>query len=199
MMSNSYQLHLKLIYELPTGRILGAQAIIKGDAVKRIDIIATLIRMNGTLEDLKELEICYAPLFSTPKDPVNHAALVGLNLLHGRFRQVPVTKVRELVENGAFIIDCREKDEYEKGHHKTPVNIPLSELRDRLNEIPKDPPVYVHCRSSQRSDNAVMALQGRGFNNVFNIFGSFLGICYYEYYLDQITGREKIVTAYNFD
>jgi NADPH-dependent 2,4-dienoyl-CoA reductase/sulfur reductase-like enzyme/rhodanese-related sulfurtransferase len=199
LMPNSYQLHLKLIYEVPTGRILGAQAISEGDAPKRIDVIATLIRMNGTLEDLKELELCYAPLFSTAKDPVNHAALVGLNLLHGRFRQVPVTKVRELVENGAFIIDCREKDEYEKGHLKTAVNIPLSELRDRLNEIPKDRPVYIHCRSSQRSYNAIMALQGRGYKNVFNISGSFLGTCYYEYYLDQITGREKIVTAYNFD
>ncbi|RLL83999.1 pyridine nucleotide-disulfide oxidoreductase [Petrotoga sp. HKA.pet.4.5] len=199
LMPNSYQLHLKLIYEVPTGRILGAQAISKGDAVKRIDVIATLIRMNGTLEDLKELELCYAPLFSTAKDPVNHAALVGLNLLHGRFRQVPVSKVRELVENGAFIIDCRERDEYEKGHLKTAVNIPLSELRERLNEIPKDRPVYIHCRSSQRSYNAVMALQGRGFNNVINISGSFLGISYYEYYLDQTTGREKIVTAYNFD
>jgi rhodanese-related sulfurtransferase len=199
LMPNSYQLHLKLIYEVPTGRILGAQAISEGDAPKRIDVIATLIRMNGTLEDLKELELCYAPLFSTAKDPVNHAALVGLNLLHGRFRQVPVSKVRELVENGAFIIDCRERDEYEKGHLKTAVNIPLSELRERLNEIPKDRPVYIHCRSSQRSYNAVMALQGRGFNNVFNISGSFLGISYYEYYLDQTTGREKIVTAYNFD
>ncbi|MBL5981118.1 FAD-dependent pyridine nucleotide-disulfide oxidoreductase [Petrotoga sp. 9T1HF07.CasAA.8.2] len=199
LMPNSYQLHLKLIYEVPTGRILGAQAISEGDAPKRIDVIATLIRMNGTLEDLKELELCYAPLFSTAKDPVNHAALVGLNLLHGRFRQVPVTKVRELVENGAFIIDCRERDEYEKGHLKTAVNIPLSELRERLNEIPKDRPVYIHCRSSQRSYNAIIALQGRGYKNVFNISGSFLGTCYYEYYLDQITGREKIVTAYNFD
>lgn len=199
LMPNSQQLHLKVIYEYPTGKILGAQAISNGEAAKRIDVIATLIRMNGTLEDLKELELCYSPLFSTAKDPVNHAALVGLNILYGRFRQVPVYKVRELVENNAFIVDCREKDEYERGHLKNAVNIPLSQLRNRINEIPKDRPVYIHCRSGQRSYNAVMALQNRGYKNVFNVSGSFLGICYYEYYLDQVTGREKIVTEYNFE
>jgi NADPH-dependent 2,4-dienoyl-CoA reductase/sulfur reductase-like enzyme/rhodanese-related sulfurtransferase len=199
LMPNSQQLHLKVIYEYPTGKILGAQAISNGEAAKRIDVIATLIRMNGTLEDLKELELCYSPLFSTAKDAVNHAALVGLNLLYGRFRQVPVYKVRELVENNAFIVDCREKDEYERGHLKNAVNIPLSQLRNRINEIPKDRPVYIHCRSGQRSYNAVMALQNRGYKNVFNVSGSFLGICYYEYYLDQVTGREKIVTEYNFE
>ncbi|AFM22170.1 MAG TPA: FAD-dependent oxidoreductase [Acetomicrobium flavidum] len=198
LMPNCNPLHLKLIYEYPTGKILGAQAIGKGAADKRIDVIAAMIRMGATLEDLKELELSYSPLYNTAKDPVNIAALVGLNLLHGRFRQVPVTKVRELVESGAYIIDVREKDEYEKGHLKNAVNIPLSVLRNRIDEVPKDRPVYVHCRSGQRSYYAVMALQGRGFENVYNISGSFLGICCYEYYMDQVTGRERIVTDYNF-
>ncbi len=199
LMPNSNPLHFKLIYEYPTGRILGAQAIGKGNADKRVDVIATLIRMGGTLEDLKELELCYAPLFGTAKDVVNHAALVGLNLLYGQFEQVPVTRVRKLVENDAFIVDVREKSEFAAGHLKNAVNIPLSELRDRVNEIPKDRPVYLHCRSSQRSYNAVMALQHMGYQNVCNISGSFLGICCYEYFQDQLTGREKIVTEYNFN
>jgi len=199
LMPNNNPIHFKLIYEYPTGKILGAQAIGKGNVDKRIDIIATMISMGGTLEDLKELELCYAPLFGTAKDVVNFAALVGLNLLYGRFRQVPVTKVRELVESGAFIVDVREKNEFVKGHLINAVNIPLSEIRDRLDEIPKDKPVYLHCRSSQRSYNAVMALQNLGYDNVFNISGSFLGICCYEYYQDQVTGREKIVTEYNFN
>ena len=92
----------------------------------------------------------------------------------------------------------REKGEYEAGHLKGSVNIPLSELRERTDEIPKDRPVYLHCRSSQRSYNALMALQGRGYENVVNISGSFLGICLYEYYNDVAMGREKIVTEYNF-
>lgn len=198
LMPESHPLHFKLLYEDPTGKILGAQAIGKGEADKRIDVIAAMIAMGATLEDLKELELCYAPLFGTAKDAVNHAALVGLNLLYGRFRQVPVTKVRELVESNAFIVDVREKNEYAQGHLINAVNIPLSELRDRVDEIPKDRPVYLHCRSSQRSYNAVMALQNLGYDNVINISGSYLGICCYEYYQDQVTGRKKIVTDYNF-
>lgn len=199
LMPDSNPMHFKLIYEYPTGRILGAQAIGKGNVDKRIDIIATMLTMGGTLEDLKELELCYAPLFGTAKDIVNHAALVGLNLLYGRFKQVPVTVVRGLVENNAFIVDVREKHEYRLGHIVNAVNIPLSEIRGRIDEIPKDRPVYLHCRSSQRSYNAVMALQGLGYDNVINISGSYLGICCYEYYRDQTTGREKIVTDYNFN
>ncbi len=199
LMPDSNPLHFKLVYEYPTGRILGAQAIGKGNADKRIDVIATMITMGGTLEDLKELELCYAPPFGTAKDVVNHAALVGLNLLYGRFEQVRVDQVRELVESDAFIVDVREEDEYAQGHLINAVNIPLSQFRDRMNEIPKDRPVYLHCRSSQRSYNALLALQGNGYENVYNISGSYLGICCHEYFNDQITGREKIVTEYNFN
>ena len=198
LMPDSNPMHFKLLYEYPTGKILGAQAIGKGNVDKRIDIIATMITMGGTLEDLKELELCYAPLFGTAKDVVNHAALVALNIFNGQFKQVPVTEVRSLVESKAFIIDVRERDEFELGHLTTAINIPLSEFRNRLDEIPKDEPVYLHCRSSQRSYNAVMALQNMGYKNVINISGSYLGICCYEYYQDQITQRDKIVTAYNF-
>lgn len=198
LMPKCSPMHFKLIYEVPTGKILGAQAIGKGNVDKRIDIIATMITMNGTLEDLKELELCYSPMFGTAKDIVNHAALVALNLLDGEFRQVPVTKVRELVEGKAVIIDVREKDEYGEGHLINSINIPLSEFRERVEEIPKDVPVYLHCRSSQRSYNAIMALQHMGFDNLYNISGSYLGICCYEYFNDVTTGREKIVTEYNF-
>lgn len=198
LMPENSPLHLKLLYEVPTGKIIGAQAIGKGDAAKRMDVIATMIMMGGTLEDLKELELCYAPAFNTAKDPVNHAALVALNILNGVFKQVPVYRVRELVENNAFIVDVREREEYEAGHLINAINIPLSELRQRVNEIPKDVPVYLHCRSSQRSYNALLALQHMGYENVYNISGSYLGICYYEYFNDQMNDREKIVTEYNF-
>jgi len=199
LMPKSNPMHFKLVYEYPTGKILGAQAIGKGNVDKRIDVIAAMINMEGTLEDLKELELCYSPLFGTAKDVVNYAALVGLNLLYGRFKQIPVAKTRELVENNAYIVDVREKNEFANGHLTNAVNIPLSELRGRVDEIPRDQPVYLHCRSGQRSYNAVMALQNLGYDNVINMSGSYLGICCYEYYQDQITGREKIVTKYNFN
>lgn len=198
LMPNSNPLHFKLVYETPTGKILGAQAIGKGNADKRIDVIATLITMGGTLEDLKELELSYSPMFNTSRDIVNLAALVAQNLLHGHFKQVKVDEVRELIENQAFFLDVREKNEFESGHLINAHNIPLSELRERMDEIPKDQAVYVHCRSGQRSYNAVMALQNSGFSKVFNVSGSFLGICLYEYFTDITTNRDKIVTAYNF-
>ena len=198
LIPGSHYMHFKLLFEYPTGKILGAQAIGLGEADKRIDVIAAMISMGGTLEDLKELELCYSPMFSTAKDIVNFAALVGLNLLYGRYRQVPVTEVRNLVESGAYIIDVREKAEYDRGHIVNAVNIPMSEFRSRLDEVPRDRPVYMHCRTSQRSYNVVMALQNLGFDNIYNISGSFLGICCYEYFEDQVTGRDKIVTQYSF-
>ena len=198
-MPNSNPMFFKLIFEVPTGKILGAQAIGKGSAEKRIDVIAAMITMGATLEDLKEIELCYSPYYSTAKDIVNHTALVALNVMHADFKKVPVYKVRELVENKAFIIDVREANEFAQGHLINSINIPMSEFRNRLDEIPRDIPVYLHCRSSQRSYNVIMALQGLGYRNLYNIDGSFLGISNYEYFLDQTTGREKIVTDYNFN
>ncbi|KFX56247.1 pyridine nucleotide-disulfide oxidoreductase [Clostridium botulinum] len=198
IMPKSSPIYFKMLYEVPTGKILGAQAIGKGDVTKRIDIIATAIKFGGTVEDLKDLELCYAPPFSTAKDVVNYAGYVGSNLLNNDFKQVNIDKVRELVENNAVIIDVRERGEYENGHIKNSKNIPLSELRERVNEIPKDAPVYLHCRTGQRSYNATLALQNLGYTNVYNITGSFLGLSFYEYYNDKTMNRNSIVTEYNF-
>ena len=198
LMPGSAPLHYKLIFQVPTGKVLGVQAISKGDAPKRVDIAATLMKFGGTVYDLRDLELCYAPPFSNPKDAGNQAGLVACNLLEGAFRQVRVQEVRGLVEAGACIIDVREEAEYARSHIKTAVNIPLSQLRRRLEEIPRDRPVYLHCRSAQRSYNACRCLQGHGFSNVYNISGSFLGLCLFEYFNDVTQGREPIVTGYNF-
>ena len=198
LMQNAAPMHFKLLFEVPTGKILGAQAIGKGDVTKRIDIVATAIKFGGTVEDLKDLELSYAPPFTTAKDIVNYAGYVGSNLLNGDFKQVNVDKVRDLAENNNIIIDVREIYEYERGHIKGSINIPLSELRERVEEIPKDKPVYLHCRTGQRSYNAALALQNMGFHNVINITGSFLGVSFNEYYNDKLNGRDSIVTEYNF-
>lgn len=192
-------LAFKLVFEVPTGRVLGAQAVGQGDAVRRIDVIAAMISMNAVLEDLKDLELCYSPIYGTAKDVVNMAALVGLNLLHGRLKQVRVSEIRKLAEAGAYIVDVREKPDYEAGHICGAHNVPLSELHDRINEIPRDIPVYLHCRSGQRSYYAICELQGQGWNNVTNLSGSFLGLCLYEYFHDQTDGRKPIVTNYMFN
>lgn len=198
LMPDSHYMNFKLVFEVPTGRILGAQAIGKGNTDKRIDVIAAMIAMGGTLEDLKDLELCYSPVFGTARDVVNQAALVGLNLLNGCYRQAPVTAVRQLVESEAYIVDVREEQEFKAGHLKGARNIPLSQLRQRIQEIPKDVPVYVHCRTGQRSYNAVCCLQGHGYKNVRNVSGSFLGVSLYEYFNDKTQGRTPVVTEYNF-
>ena len=129
LMPGSCPMHFKLIFEKPTGRVLGAQAISKGDAPKRVDVAAAVIKFGGTVDDLRDLELavikfggtvddlrdlelCYAPPFSTAKDPVNYAGLVACNLLDGAFRQVHVDQVRGLVESGACIIDVRPAAAY---------------------------------------------------------------------------------------
>jgi len=192
-------LFLKLIYERGSKKILGAQAIGKGNADRRIDVIAALIGMNATLYDLKDTELCYAPVVGTAKDAVHMAALVGLNLEEGLFKQISFTELRRLVEERACIIDVREASEYAAGHIIGARNIPLSELRQRMNEVPKDRPVYLHCRTSQRSYNALMALKNSGWNNLYNISGSYLVISLYEAMQEKLYGKKKIVTAYNFN
>ncbi len=199
IMPDANLMHFKLIYAVPSGKIIGAQAVGKGAVDKRIDVISTAIRFGATLEDMHDLELSYSPTYNNPKDVVNHAASVGLNLLNEEIRQVPVTDARKLVEEGAFIIDTREKPAYNQGHLINAVNIPVSEFRERLNEIPKDKPIYLHCQTGVRSYNMARALQHLGYNNIQNIQGSFIGICDTEYYKDKAENRKPIVTKYYFE
>lgn len=196
IMPDAEDLAFKLIFEKPTGRILGAQAIGFGNVDKRIDVIATAIKFSATVDDLPDLELCYAPPFGTGKDVVNFGGYVASNLLHGAYKQISFTKVRELYESAAYILDVREPYELEdEGSIKNSHNIPLSQLRARYEEIPKDVPIYVHCRSGQRSYNAVMALQAKGYKDIYNISAGFMGVRSYEYYRDITTGRESIMES----
>ncbi len=200
IMPDANAIPFKLIFEIPSGRILGAQCIGEGNADKRIDVIAAMVSMNATLEDLKELELCYSPIFSTAKDVTNMAALVGLNILNGEYTQVRLPEIRGIVENKeALIIDCREEEEYQAGHITGAINIPLSQFRNRLNEIPKDRPVILHCLSSQRSYIVTRELLSRGWKNVRNMVGSFMGLSLFEYFNDVTTGRKPIITNYKFN
>lgn len=199
LMPSANPLFFKVIFQYPTGKILGSQAIGYSEVDKQINVIATAIHFGGTVEDLPQLELSYQPEFSTAKNAVNMAGLVAENILNGEFEQVPVSSVRGLVEDHALIIDARESSEYAEGHIQNAINIPLSEFRKRLDEIPSNRPVYIHCLSSQRSYNMVRALKNLGYNNVYNIVGSFLGLSEYEFYHDQTDDRTPIVNNYRFD
>jgi len=198
LMPGSTMVHFKLIFEKPTGKILGAQAIGNGNIDKRIDVIATIIKFGGTIHDLKDLELCYAPPFGTAKDVVNFAGYVATNLMKKTYKQVHDYQIRDLVADGAYIIDIRARDQFEKGHLKSAINIPFGQVRERVSELPADKPIFIHCRTGQDSYNVVLTLQHLGFENVYNVCGGYMGISYYEYFTDKTTERTPILTDYNF-
>lgn len=179
IMPDANILHFKLLFSYPEGKVLGAQAIGKGTVDKRIDVIATAIRFGGTVSDLEDLELSYAPNFNNPKDVINNAASLALNILNGEVKQVPMSKLRGLIQEDALIIDVREM---QNGKLKGTTHIPLSKLREKLSDIPKDKAVYLHCQTGVRSYNAARVLGNLGYENVINIAGSFMGIYHYEYY-----------------
>lgn len=198
MMPDAYPLFFKLIFQNPSGVILGAQAIGKGAVDKRIDVISTLIQMNGTLYDLRDLELTYAPPFSQARDVVNMAALVGINLLEGEFDQLPLSELRDEIAKGSCFIDVRPPDQFAANHLKVAKNIPLGQLRSRLDEVPRDVPVYVYCQTSRSAYNALQILLGNGYKNAKTCVGSMLGFSMHEYFLDQVTDRDSILTDYLF-
>lgn len=179
LMPGATNLISKLIFDKDTGKILGAQAVAPEGADKRIDIIATAIKAQMSIYDLLDLELCYAPPFSTGKDVVNKLGYIATNLYEGDFKQVKYTDVYDLVKSGEQIIDVREAGEYANGHIKDVKNIPMSEIRNRLDEIDKDKTVYVHCQTGQRSYNIALMLAHKGYD-VFNIAGSYLFTQQYE-------------------
>ena len=141
---------LKLIFDKETGKIFGAQAIGADGADKRIDVIATAIKGGLTVEDLTNLELSYAPPYSSAKDPVNMAGYVATNIIDGELEHIQWHEVDEIVADGGLLIDVREPIEREFGFIKGSINIPLDQLRNRLDEIPKDQTVYVSCQVGLR-------------------------------------------------
>ncbi|MEG0249424.1 MAG: CoA-disulfide reductase [Peptostreptococcus sp.] len=157
-------LHLKLIFEVPSGRILGAQAIGQNGVEKRIDVIATAIASKITVRELEDLELSYAPPFSSAKDPVDMAGYVATNLLDGLYSSVQANEIDDLIEKGGYLIDVRNPEERMLGYIEGSVSIPLDELRDRLDEIPKDKDIYVNCQVGLRGYLAGRVLAQNGIN-----------------------------------
>ena len=160
---------LKLIFEKETGRVMGAQAVGKKGVEKRIDIIAMTIQKQGTVFDLEEAELCYAPAFGAAKDPVNMAGMVAANVLRGDSR---VTHWEDLGKNAPLILDVRDQVEYRLGHVKNAVHIPVDELRGRLNELPKERELAAYCFVGIRSYIATRILSQNGYS-VKNISGGY--------------------------
>ena len=157
-------LALKMIFSPGEGTILGAQAVGAKGADKRIDVLATAIKGGLSIYDLPELELAYAPPFSSAKDPVNMLGYVAQNMQEGGLETFQWHEVEALQESGAFLLDVREKVEWEAGHIAGAVHLPLDELRDRLQELPASETVYLYCHAGLRGYLATRILQENGFS-----------------------------------
>jgi rhodanese-related sulfurtransferase len=153
-------IHLKLLFSVPEGRVLGVQAVGLEGVEKRVDVIAAMIQMGATVRDLAEAELCYAPQFGAAKDPVNLAGMIAANHLDG---DMPLAKWRRLGSDGEVVVDVRESDEFAAGHVAGAVNLPLSQLRQRYEELPRDRPLAVYCQVGQRGYYAVRFLLQHGY------------------------------------
>lgn len=153
-------IHLKLLFSVPDGRVLGAQAVGMEGVEKRIDVIATAIQFKGTVHDLAEAELCYAPQFGAAKDPVNLAGMLAENVLNG---DMPVADWQQLGQTDALLVDVREPAEFAAGHMPGALNLPLSQLRQRYGELTKSREIWVSCGVGQRAYYATRFLAQHGY------------------------------------
>ena len=164
---------MKVVFEQGTYRLLGAQIVGYEGVDKRIDVLATAIRAGMKATDLKDLDLAYAPPYSSAKDPVNMAGFMIDNLANGVLKQWHLEDADTLPRDGSVtLLDTRTVGEYNRGHIEGFVNIPVDELRERLNEVPKGKPVYVICQSGLRSYIASRILEGSGYT-AYNFAGGF--------------------------
>lgn len=174
----SKRMTLKLLFS-PEGKVLGAQGIGYDGVDKRIDVIAAVIRMNGTVKDLTKLELSYAPPYSSAKDPVNMAGYVAENVISNIAHMITWKEVSGLNPGDYVFLDVRTVWEYRRGHLKGAINIPVDELRERLDEVPKDKLILAYCQVGYRGYIADRILSRHGFN-VKNITGGYHSIYAFE-------------------
>ena len=168
---------MKVLFEKETYRILGAQIIGFQGVDKRIDVLATAIRARMKAHQLIDLDLAYAPPYSSAKDPVNMAGYIVENIKNGVVKQWYYEDVEKLPRDGsATLLDVRTPAEYARGHVEGFVNIPVDELREHIDELEKTKPVYVICQSGLRSYIACRILTGNGFD-AYNFAG---GLRFYD-------------------
>ena len=163
------RIHLKLIFRTSDGLILGAQAVGRAGVDKRIDVIAMALQKGGTIYDLEEAELCYAPQFGSAKDPVNFAGMIAANHLRG---DSPLLQWSDTRIASFDLLDVRDEDEFAERHVPGARNLPLNSLRAALGSLQKERPLAVYCAVGGRAHNAVRLLRQHGFNAV-NISGGY--------------------------
>lgn len=181
---------MKVVYEKESLRLLGAQIVGAEGVDKRIDVLATAIHAGIRADKLKDLDLAYAPPFSSAKDPVNMAGFMIENIAEGLVKQYHWDQVEKLPRDGSVtLLDTRTPGEYAAGHIEGYINIPVDELRERLDEIDSDKPVYVICQSGIRSYIASRILTQNGFD-AYNFSGG------YRFYAAVIKEKQTGECAY---
>ena len=186
---NATNMSVKVLWDKNTKKLIGAQIVGFDGVDKRMDVLATAIRFGAEVTDLKDLELCYAPPFGSAKDPVNMAGFVAENVINGTVRQFFWHDVEKLPRDGSVtLLDVRTKTEISRGMIAGFINIPLDDLRDNLDKLTKEKPVYVHCHSGLRSYIACRILSGNGYE-CYNLAG---GWRMYESVINDRTVQEYI-------
>ena len=180
------QVSFKMLFNPETGKILGAQGVGEVGIDKRIDLIANSIKAGFTVYDLQDTEVCYAPPYNSAKDPVNMMGYCGANIMENIVENTQWYEVEDLVKNNEYILDVREEYEVANGSIPNVINIPLGQLRDRLDEIPKDKKIYVTCQVGLRGYIACTILNQHGYDTS-NIDGG------YKTY-NSIKNAEKLIS-----
>lgn len=164
---------IKVLFQPDTLKILGAQIIGFEGVDKRIDVISTAIRLNASALQLQQLDLAYAPPYSSAKDPVNMAGFMIENIHTGKVKQFYIDELENLPADGSItLLDTRTNEEFQFGHVEGAMNIPVDDLRDNLAKLPKDKPVYVVCQTGLRSYIACRILSQNGFD-CYNLAGGF--------------------------
>ena len=206
LLSNDYNgnnptnkiVYLKLLLDKGSKKILGCQIANEKNIEVRLYIIKTIMEKGGELKDLLKYKVNPTDNEWNP-DILNILALSAISKSEENSTDVEASDIGKLVKNKEFLLDVREEYEYQDGHIKGAVNLPLREILGKKDSLPKDKDIYVYCRSGHRSADAVNFLKSLGFEKVHNIEGGFIDISFNEYHKDKGNLENSIVTNYNFD
>jgi NADPH-dependent 2,4-dienoyl-CoA reductase/sulfur reductase-like enzyme/rhodanese-related sulfurtransferase len=167
------QMAIQIAFSPEDGKIYSAQIAGQEGVDKRIDILSSIIKRGSNIAELVEFEHAYAPPYSSAKDPVNMAGFVAENILLDRLRIFYWDDIKKLPEN-AFLLDVRTSSEFEAGHIPSAINIPVDNIRDRMQELPLDRPIYIYCEAGLRGYLAQRILRQTGYEQVANLSGGYL-------------------------
>lgn len=169
-------IHMLVIYDKISGTLLGFEAIGKESVDKKTDVMSVAIRARMKVWDLVNLNLSYHPEYGSAKDSINILGMIGENIKKGEYRQIDVEELKNMIKNkqDITILDVRTKKEFDMGHIEGALNIPINELRDNFDKLDRNSKIVVHCRTSYRSYQAYLILKNSGFENVWNLNGSYL-------------------------